>query len=176
MRRRTGLRSRRCRRRVNSGRGLIMGLRSGTADGGGFRRSTRVRSRRRRRGGGGRSGALWRRIQVRGCNGIGCRGCFLRELGHGYHHRLLNRDSHDALALIDPAIGRARGQLFLVQSVQLLGPDFGSLPLIAISARRCANNDQRQQPEKGEEKHHTDPCRKQGARLEFLSWFVGRHG
>jgi len=174
--RRTGLRSRRSRRRVYSGRGLIMGLRSGTADGRGFRRSTRVRSRRRRRGGGGRCGALWRRIQVRRCNRIRRGGCFLRELCHGYHHRLLHRNSHDALALIDPAIGRDRGQLFLVQSLELFGPDLGPFLLIAVSARRCANYDQRQQPEKGEEKHHTDPRRKQGARLEFFSWFVGRHG
>lgn len=101
---------------------------------------------------------------------------FLGQLRQRYHHRLLNRDSHHALALIDPGIGRDRGQLLLVQGLQLLGPDFGSLLLIAVSARRGADNDQRQQPEKGKEKHHPDPCRKQGAGLEFLSWFVVRHG
>jgi hypothetical protein len=100
----------------------------------------------------------------------------LGQLGHGNCHRLLNGDPNDALALIDPGICRDCGELFLVQGLQFPGPDFGPLLLITVPARRCANDDQRQQPEEGKEKHHADPGRKHGAGLEFLSWFVVRHG
>jgi hypothetical protein len=100
----------------------------------------------------------------------------LGQLGHGNCHRLFNRDPNHALALIDPGIGRDCRQLFLVQGLQFLGPDFGPLLLITVSARRCANDDQRQQPEEGKEKDHAKPCRKYGAGLESLSWFVVRHG
>lgn len=123
-----------------------------------------------------RRGRLCRWTCFRECNWIGRRGCLLGQLGHGQFHRVIDRDPGDSFGLVDPGVGREGRSGLFSRRLQLLGPDFGPLLLISVSARRGANNDQNQEPKEGEEQHDTDPRREDRARLVFVQLFVRYHG
>jgi hypothetical protein len=89
---------------------------------------------------------------------------------------LIDRDPDDAFVLIDPAVGRQRGQVFLLRCLELFRAHFGAFLFVGIAARRCFEHDESDQAEDREEQHNSDPRRERGARLMMLDWLGSRHG
>ena len=112
----------------------------------------------------------------RSCDWIRRRWFLFGQLCHRQLHRMLDWDPGDAFCLIDPRIGRQGRQVFLLRVRQLFRSRLGAFHFVIIPPRRSANDHQRKQPEKGEEKHHPDPGREHGTRLMILDGFFLGHG
>ncbi len=105
--------------------------------------------------------------------GCCCRSCdrpsrcgfFLSQIRDGQFHRALNRQTGDALFLVDPGVAMQRGLGFFSRSLQFSHARFGALFLVFVAPRHHSEDSPNEEAEDGEEQDHAKPGSEGGTRL-----------
>jgi hypothetical protein len=89
----------------------------------------------------------------------------LRQIGNRDFHRALDRDSRNALVLINPRVRREVLLGFFVQRLQSFHPLFCAGFFVITCARRWPDHSEHDEAEQNEEKYNTEPCGEWRARI-----------
>jgi hypothetical protein len=83
----------------------------------------------------------------------------LRQVGYGKFHRAIDRDSGDALVLIDPRVCREVLLSFFVQRLQFFHALLCAGFFVIACARRWSDHREHDETEQKEQKYNTEPSR-----------------
>jgi hypothetical protein len=89
----------------------------------------------------------------------------LRQFSNREFHRALDRDSSNALVLINPCVCREVFLSFFVQGLQFLYAFLGARFLVIAGARRRSDYREHNEAKQNENEYNSQPCREWRARV-----------